>query len=118
MKFLMSSSSVAMGAMFLLHLLLSSANASASPTILPDGDNYNAAAAAAQGWAQRRPHTASRRLLLLRPTAAVATNTFHVDGGHSSAAATTAPGDKAKRDVEFNASKRPAPGTKFNPKQN
>ncbi|KAL6597416.1 hypothetical protein ACP70R_046856 [Stipagrostis hirtigluma subsp. patula] len=118
MKFLRRSSSVAMGAMFLLHLLLlSSASASASPTILPHGDNYNVAAAA-QGWAQRRPHTASRRLLLLRPTAAVATNTFHVDGGHSSAAATTAPGDKAKRDVEFNASKRPAPGTKFNPKQN
>ncbi|KAL6595423.1 hypothetical protein ACP70R_047763 [Stipagrostis hirtigluma subsp. patula] len=115
MKFLMSSSSVAMGAMFLLHLLLSSANASASPTILPDGDNYNVAAAA-QGWVQRRPHTASRRLLLLRPTAAVATNTFHVNGDHSPAAA--APGSKAKRDVEFNASKRPAPGTKFNPKQN
>ncbi|RCV40709.1 hypothetical protein SEVIR_9G075200v4 [Setaria viridis] len=82
----------------LLFLLLSSATAAASPatTLPPDG----------QGWA------AARRLLLRQPTAA--TNTFHVKGGaHQPGTATT-----TKPNVEFNASTRSAPGSRFNPRQN
>ncbi|CAM0146872.1 unnamed protein product [Urochloa decumbens] len=87
----------AMSAVILLHLLLiNTATAAASPatSLPPDG----------QGWA------AARRLLLPRPTA---TNTFHVKGAaHQPATAA------AKPSVEFNASTRSAPGSKFNPRQN
>ncbi|CAL5098504.1 unnamed protein product [Urochloa decumbens] len=92
----------AMSAVILLHLLLiNTATAAASPatsSLPPDG----------QGWA-----TAARRLLLPRLTAAMATatNTFHVKGAAHQPAT-------AKPSVEFNASTRSAPGSKFNPRQN
>ncbi|CAL4911823.1 unnamed protein product [Urochloa decumbens] len=92
----------AMSTVILLHLLLiSTATAAASPAtsslLPPDG----------QGWA------AARRLLLPRLTAAMATatNTFHVKGAAHQPAT-------AKPSVEFNASTRSAPGSKFNPRQN
>ncbi|CAL4995792.1 unnamed protein product [Urochloa decumbens] len=90
-----------MSAVILLHLLLiSTATAAASPatsSLPPDG----------QGWA------AARRLLQPRLTAAMATatNTFHVKGAAHQPAT-------AKPSVEFNASTRSAPGSKFNPRQN
>ena len=98
--------SAAMSAVILLHLLLGSATAAAaSPTtttLPPDS----------QGWA------AARRLLLLQPTAimATATNTFHVKGAAHQPA--TAARGGAKPTVEFNASMKSAPGSRFNPRQN
>ncbi|KAG2559779.1 hypothetical protein PVAP13_8KG009700 [Panicum virgatum] len=97
----------------LLHLLLGSATAAAaaaaSPTtttLPPDG----------QGWA------AARRLLLLQPTAIMATaiNTFHDKGAaHQPATAVAAAARAgAKPTVEFNASMKSAPGSRFNPRQN
>ncbi|PUZ62813.1 hypothetical protein GQ55_3G016700 [Panicum hallii var. hallii] len=102
--------SAAMSTVILLHLLLlaSATAAAASPTttLPPDG----------QGWA------AARRLLLLQPTAAMdtATNTFHVKGtAHQPAKTTaTAAARGAKPRVEFNASTKSAPGSRFNPRQN
>jgi len=107
--------SAAMSAVILLlHLLLGSATAAAaaaaaaSPTtttLPPDG----------QGWA------AARRLLLLQPTAIMATaiNTFHVKGAaHQPATAAAAARGGAKPTVEFNASMKSAPGSRFNPRQN
>jgi len=92
----------------LLHLLLlgsaTAAAAAVSPTtttLPPDG----------QGWA------AARRLLLLQPTAIMATaiNTFHA---HQPATAAAAARGGAKPTVEFNASMKSAPGSRFNPRQN
>jgi len=104
--------SAAMSAVILLlHLLLhgsATAAAAASPTtttLPPDG----------QGWA------AARRLLLLQPTAIMATaiNTFHVKGAaHQPVTAAAAARGGAKPTVEFNASMKSAPGSRFNPRQN
>ena len=96
-------------AIFLLHLLLS-VTAAASPTIgtdlLRDGNNNAVAAAAARS---------SRRLLLQQqqPTAAapaaMATNTFRVNGVHQA---------NGEPKVEFDASMKHNPGTNFNPRHN
>lgn len=92
----------------LLLLLTSSATtAAASPATTtlqlrtPDG----------QGWAS------ARRLLLLRQPATAASNTFDVKGAahHQPAGAATAPKPK---NVEFDASTRSAPGSRFNPRHN
>jgi hypothetical protein len=65
---------------------------------------------------------AARRLLLLQPTAAMATatNTFHVKGAahQPSTTTTTAVARGAKPSVEFNASTKSAPGSRFNPRHN
>uniref|UniRef100_A0A0E0MJ60 Uncharacterized protein n=1 Tax=Oryza punctata TaxID=4537 RepID=A0A0E0MJ60_ORYPU len=99
-----------LAAIFLLHLLLS-VTAAASPTIgtglLRDGNNNAVAASAAA--------RSSRRLLLLQQQpraaapAAMATNTFRVNGVHQA---------NGKPKVEFDASMRPKPGTNFNPRHN
>uniref|UniRef100_A0A0E0F8W5 Uncharacterized protein n=1 Tax=Oryza meridionalis TaxID=40149 RepID=A0A0E0F8W5_9ORYZ len=95
-------------AIFLLHLLLA-VTAAASPTIgtglFRDGNN-NAVAAAARS---------SRRLLLQQQQpraeapAAMATNTFRVNGVHQA---------NGKPKVEFDASMKHNPGTNFNPRHN
>jgi len=101
--------SAAVSAVILLHLLLGSATAeAASPTTTTQPPD-------SQGWA------AARRLLLLQPTAIMATaiNTFHVKGAaHQPATAAAAARGGAKPTVEFNASMKSAPGSRFNPRQN
>ncbi|KAF0907306.1 hypothetical protein E2562_015807 [Oryza meyeriana var. granulata] len=96
-------------AIFLLHLLLTAVPAVASPTTggsLHDGNNNAVAVAAART-------RSSRRLLLQQQprAAAMATNTFRVKGVHQ------AP-ENGKPKVEFDASMKPKPGSRFNPKQN
>uniref|UniRef100_J3NB13 Uncharacterized protein n=2 Tax=Oryza brachyantha TaxID=4533 RepID=J3NB13_ORYBR len=89
-----------LAAIFLLHLLLTAA--AASPTtggLLHDDGNNNAAAAAM---------TMSSRRLLQQP-AAMATNTFRVNGVHQAS---------GKPKVEFDASMKPKPGSNFNPRHN
>ncbi|OEL23620.1 hypothetical protein BAE44_0015361 [Dichanthelium oligosanthes] len=99
------------GMLIFLHLLLLSsatAAAAAAATQLPPDANNNA-----QGWA------AARRLLLRQPSVATATSTFHVKGGeHEPAATTASQAVSAKPNVEFNASAKSSPGSRFNPRQN
>ncbi|KAF8706431.1 hypothetical protein HU200_030702 [Digitaria exilis] len=92
-----------------LHLLILSSPAAAAAT--PTGTTLQPPDDAAQGWA------AARRLLLRQPKpAATGTATFfHVDVAARQAAATS---PAAKPNVEFNASTKSAPGSRFNPKQN
>ena len=102
--------SAAVSAVILLHLLLlgSATAEAASPTTTTQPPD-------SQGWA------AARRLLLLQPTAIMATaiNTFHVKGAaHQPATAAAAARGGAKPTVEFNASMKSAPGSRFNPRQN
>nr|CAB3488952.1 unnamed protein product [Digitaria exilis] len=76
-------------------------------TLQPPDDGSNTA----QGWA------AARRLLLRQPKPATTgtATLFHIDAA-ARQAATTSPA--AKPNVEFNASTKSAPGSRFNPRQN
>uniref|UniRef100_A0A0D9XWH6 Uncharacterized protein n=1 Tax=Leersia perrieri TaxID=77586 RepID=A0A0D9XWH6_9ORYZ len=94
-------------AIFLLQILLTEAAASASPTtsLLHDGNNNN-------GVASSRIRSSRRLLLEKQPRAAMDTNTFRVNGVHQTAPA------NGKPNVEFDASKKPKPGSGYNPRQN
>ncbi|KAF0889059.1 hypothetical protein E2562_021115 [Oryza meyeriana var. granulata] len=99
-----------LSAIFLLHLLLlTAAAASPTPSSLNNGNNNAVAVAPA------RTRSSRRVLLQQQPRAAapaaMATNTFRVNGVHQAAA-------NGEPKVEFDASMRPKPGTNFNPRHN